>query len=116
MSAQRPNDPRSEKTHVEERHDVSNVLLESEIDHSICLVHTHVLAAFEREPFLLQHVNESAGRGDDDMQALVENSSLLSHGYPADTQEGVELREPAFCECCCPLLDIFVRLGSQLSL
>jgi hypothetical protein len=54
-------------SYLEETHDVSYVILESQVDHSICLVHAKVLAIVECEFFLLQHIDEPAGGSDYNM-------------------------------------------------
>lgn len=49
------------------RNDVSHVFFETHVDHSIGLIQTEISANVEKEQFLVQHVHQSAGRGDDDV-------------------------------------------------
>lgn len=78
------------ETHFEETHNVSDVVLEPQVDHAIRLVHTQILAIRKPESLLLQHVDQSAGRGNDDVKSLVQHVALLPHGYATYTQEGVQ--------------------------
>lgn len=65
--------------HLEKRHDVSHIILESQINHSIGLVHAHILATFEIDLPLLQHIHQSSRSSNDNMKALIEDVGLLGH-------------------------------------
>ena len=54
-------------TYLEEAHDIPYVILESQINHPVCLVHAQILAAIKREAFLLQHVDQPSRGSHNDM-------------------------------------------------
>lgn len=62
---------------LEKAHDRPNVILETQINHSISFVHAHVSATIKVEFLLLQHVDESSGSGHDNMNALAESVPLV---------------------------------------
>ena len=53
-----------------EAHDGSNIILKSEINHPISLIHAHVATAVKIELLLLQHVDQSPRCGNDNVNAL----------------------------------------------
>jgi hypothetical protein len=71
---------------VEVRHDAAHILLETHVDHAVRLVHAQVLAVVGVEAALLQHVDQSAGRRDDNVHALVQHICLVRHRDAADAQ------------------------------
>lgn len=85
-----------EKPHLEETHNIPHVVFETQIDHTVSFVHAEILAIVESEPFFLQHVNETPGSRDYDMQSLGHNMALLIHRDTSDAQQCVQLRILAF--------------------
>jgi hypothetical protein len=73
-------------TYLEETHDVSDVILETQVNHPVSFVHAEIFTIIQRESLLLQHVDEPSRRGDHDMDALVEDMTLLVHGDSANAE------------------------------
>jgi hypothetical protein len=47
------------------------------VDHHVCLVENDVAAVVEHDVAALQEVNETAGGGDDDLDAATQTSGLV---------------------------------------
>lgn len=103
-------------THLEETHNISHIIFESQVNHPIRLVHTEVFAVIERESFLLQHIDESSWCRYDDMQPLVERMALLAHRNTTNTQKAVKLGIFAtFSELRAPGHHVFISLVGQFA-
>ena len=61
---------RQRDSHLEITHDISYVVLKTEVDHSIGFVHTKELAAIKVDLFLLQHVDQPSRCRNYDMNSL----------------------------------------------
>ena len=100
--------------HLKEAHDVTDIVFETQIDHPVSFVHAEVLAVVERESLLLEHVYETPWSRHYDVEALVQDMTLLPHRNAADTQQCVELRIlPVLCKRRSPSQDVLVRLRGQ---
>lgn len=73
-----------ERTHLEEAHDASYILLEAQINHAIRFVHAKKFAPVQSKSLSFEHIYKSPGSRDNDVNAIVENMRLLRHGYTAD--------------------------------
>lgn len=77
-------------SHLEKTHDVPHIVLEPEVDHAVCFVHAKEFAIVKGKSLLLQHIDQTTRSGNHDMKTLVQNMTLLAHGYTTDTEQGVE--------------------------
>jgi hypothetical protein len=103
-------------TNLEKRHNVTYVLLEAKIDHTVRLVHAKVSAVIEHETPLLEHVLKAARRRDDDVEALAQYTRLVAHADSADAKERVQVRILAVpCQRVRPREHILVRLRRELA-
>jgi hypothetical protein len=103
-------------TNLEERHDVTDVLLKAKIDHAVRLVHAKVSAVIKHETPLLEHVLKAARRRDDDMETLAQYTRLIAHADSADAKERVQVRILAVpCQCVRPREHVLIRLRRELA-
>ena len=73
-------------------------------------------AHVQRHHFLVEHVHESAGRGDDHVDAFTpDDIRLLLGRHPADGQNGPQLRIAVVLQLVADQVDIFARLLRQFS-
>ena len=98
--------------YLKKAHNITDIVFEAEVDHSVGFVHAEVLAVVECEPLLLEHVNETPRGSDDDVEPLVEDVSLLGHGDTANAEESVELWVPGSYERAGPFEHVFICLRS----
>ena len=56
--------------------DFADLRLETHIKHTVCLIHDEVGDATEVRLAGLEHINETAGRGDDDFNTTLEITNL----------------------------------------
>ena len=80
----------SRDTNFEEAHDVPNVILKAEVNHSVCFVHAEILAPIEDEALLFQHADKSTRGGYHNMQTFVQYMALLTRGDTANAQQGIQ--------------------------
>ena len=106
----------SGETHLEEAHNVADVVFKAEVDHAVRLIHAEILAVGEREALLFQHIDEPPGCRDDDMKPFVQYVALLAHGYTTDTKQGAQKRVlGVFCDGSRPREHVFVRLCGEFA-
>ena len=73
-------------------------------------------AYVQRHHFLVEHVHQSAGRGDDHVDAFTpDDIRLLLGRHPADGQNGPQLRVAVVLQLIADQVDIFARLFRQFS-
>lgn len=73
--------------------DFGDVLHEPLVEHLVSLVDDEHLQEVGVEVFVLEHVNESPWRGDDDVHALAAALFGLGDGCSSDAAEGVDVEE-----------------------
>jgi hypothetical protein len=74
---------------LEETHDISNIILKPKVNHPIRFVHAEIFAVIECKSFLLEHIDQTTWSGNNNVDTLIEDVTLLVHGDATNTEECV---------------------------
>ncbi len=96
--------------------DVADLFLEAHVDHSIGLVEAQIAAHVQVEYLLVEHVDESARRGNDYMHTAAYGLDLVLDRISADAYEYADVRETVAGRCVRVVLDVRAGLTGQLAL